>query len=77
MLTSTYSYNFPPGYMVGTIAEIVNNKSTNFYVLKVKPGARFYNLQQVFVIENLQYDEQIKLNKDTRSKLDDQKKTVK
>lgn len=74
VLTSTYSFNFPPGYLVGTIAEKVTDKSTNFYVLKVKPGAGFYNLQQVFIVENMQYDEQIKLNKDTRKKIEDPKK---
>lgn len=77
VLTSTYSYNFPPGYMLGTIAEVLTDKSTNFYVLKIKPGARFYNLQQVFVVENLQYDEQIKLNKDTKKKIEDPKNAKK
>jgi len=77
VLTSTYSYNFPPGYMVGTIAEVVTDKSTNFYILKIKPGAGFYNLQQVFVVENLQYSEQIKLNLDTRKKIEDPKNNKK
>lgn len=77
VLTSTYSFNFPPGYMVGTIAEVVTDKSTNFYVLKVKPGAGFYNIQQVFVVENLQYDEQIGLNKETRNKIENPKKNTK
>lgn len=73
VLTSVYSYNFPPGYMVGTIADVVTDKSTNFYILKIKPGAGFYNLQQVFVVENLQYIEQIKLNQETRKKIEDPK----
>jgi len=77
VLTSTYSYNFPPGYMVGTIAEVVTDKSTNFYILKIKPGAGFYNLQQVFVVENLQYSEQINLNLDTRKKIEDPKNNKK
>ena len=73
VLTSTYSYNFPPGYMVGTIAEVVTEKSTNFYILKIKPGANFYNIKQVFVVENLQYSEQITLNQETRKKIEDPK----
>lgn len=77
VLTSIYSYNFPPGYMVGTIDEKITDKSTNFYVLKIKPGARFYNLQQVFVVENLQYSEQIKLNQETRKKIEDPKNNKK
>ncbi|MBL7724352.1 MAG: rod shape-determining protein MreC [Chitinophagaceae bacterium] len=77
VLTSTYSFNFPPGYMVGTIAEVVTDKSTNFYVLKVKPGAKFYSLQQVFVVENLQYAEQIALNQEARKRIEDPKKNPK
>lgn len=73
VLTSSNSFNFPPGYMIGTIAEIVQDKSTNFYVLKVKTGANFYNLQQVFVFENIQYDEQTKLNEESRKKVEDPK----
>ena len=59
--------------MIGTIAEVITDKSTNFYVLKVKTAANFYNLQQVFVIENLQYDEQTKLNDATKKKIEDPK----
>ena len=77
VVTSTYSFNFPPGYMVGTIAEVVTDKSTNFYVLKVKPGAKFYSLQQVFVVENLQYAEQISLNQEARKRIEDPKKNPK
>lgn len=73
ILTSVNSFNFPPGYMVGTVAEIIQDKSTNFYVLKVKTGANFYNLQQVFVFENIQYDEQAKLNDESRKKVEDPK----
>jgi rod shape-determining protein MreC len=71
VLTGLYSYNFPPGKLIGTIAEIVDDKSTNFYVLRVKTAANFQNLQQVFVIENLQRDEQEQLDKDTRKKIDE------
>ncbi|MGC4037598.1 MAG: rod shape-determining protein MreC [Chitinophagaceae bacterium] len=73
IVTSNYSYNFPPGYMIGTVAEIVPDNSTTFYVLKVKTAANFYNLQQVFVIENLQRDEQVKLAADTKKKIEEKK----
>ena len=59
--------------MVGTVAEIVEDKSTNFYVLRVKPSANFQNLQQVFVVENLQREEQVILDKDTQKKIDESK----
>lgn len=73
LLTSANSFNFPPNFIIGTVAEIVADKSTNFYVLKVKTAANFYNVQQVFVIENSTYDEQVKLNETTKKKIDDPK----
>ncbi|MFI5133325.1 MAG: rod shape-determining protein MreC [Chitinophagales bacterium] len=74
VLTSTYSYNFPPGYMIGTVAGVIADNSTGFYVLKVKTAANFFNLQQVHVIENIQYDEQVKLFDDTKKKIEESKK---
>jgi len=71
VLTGINSYNYPPGWMIGTVSEVVEDKSTNFYVLRVKPFANFQNLQQVFVVENLQRDEQVNLDKATQKKVDD------
>ena len=75
VLTSTISFNFPPGYMVGTVANLKLDNTTGMYQLKLKTAANFYNLQQVHVIENLDYAEQLKLNQDTRKKIEDPKKT--
>lgn len=77
VLTSRVSFNFPPGYIVGTIADKKLDAATGMYMLKVKTAANFYNLQQVHVIMNLEYDEQIKLNQDTKKKIEEPKKTVK
>jgi rod shape-determining protein MreC len=74
LLTSSVSFNFPPGYMVGTIAEIKLDNTTGMYVLKVRTAADFYNLQQVHVIENTEYDEQTKLNTETKKKIEQVKK---
>lgn len=71
VVTGLYSYNFPPGLLIGTVAEIINEKSTNFYSLKIRTSTNFQNLQQVFVIENLQRSEQIELNKATHKKIDE------
>jgi rod shape-determining protein MreC len=71
VLTSIYSFNYPPGWIIGTISEVVEDKSTNFYVLRVTPSANFQNLQQVFVVENLQREEQLNLDKTTQKKVDD------
>jgi len=71
VLTGINSYNYPPGWMIGTVADIVEDKSTNFYVLRIKPSANFQNLQQVFVVENLQREEQVTLDKVTQKKVDE------
>lgn len=71
VLTGINSYNYPPGWMIGTVSEVVEDKSTNFYVLRVRPFANFQNLQQVFVVENLQREEQVALDRATQKKVDD------
>lgn len=70
IITGTYSLNIPPGKMVGTVAEIIPDNSTNFYVLKIRTAANFADLQQVFIVENLEYTEQSKLLEDTRKKVE-------
>ncbi len=71
VLTGINSYNYPPAWMIGTVADIVEDRSTNFYVLRIRPSANFQNLQQVFVIENLQREEQVALDKATQKKVDE------
>lgn len=66
VITSGYSLSFPPNVMVGTIAEIINDNSSNFYTLKIKPSTNFYNVEYVNVVENLQRDEQKKLEEAAR-----------
>ena len=70
VLTSRVSFNFPPGYMVGTVADIDLDNTTGMYLLKIKTAANFYNLQQVHVIENADYGEQVKLNQETKKKIE-------
>ena len=74
VLTSPYSYNYPPSFIVGTIASIAVDKSSGFYELKVRTAANFNSLQQVFVVENLQRDEQVGLLKDTEKKIEQEKR---
>ena len=74
VVSSRYSFNFPPGYPVGKVSSIVSDNSTNFYVLRVKPAAPFTNLLHVFVVENLQYSEQSKLDEETRKRIEDPKR---
>jgi rod shape-determining protein MreC len=75
IVTSRYSDKFPPGYMIGTIDEITVEKSTGTYILKIKTAVNFYNLQQVHVVENLIRNEQVQLDKDTKKKVEQPKKT--
>ena len=74
VVTSRYTYNFPPNYLIGTVAQITNDPATGFYLLKVKTAVNFSTIQQVFVVENLMRDEQLKLAADTEKKLEQQKK---
>ncbi|HEY0679160.1 MAG TPA: rod shape-determining protein MreC [Chitinophagaceae bacterium] len=65
-VVTSYSDRFPPGLVVGTVQDIVEDKSSNFYTLRLKPATNFFNLQYVYVIENLQREEQIKLEEATK-----------
>ena len=73
VVTSRFSYNFPPGYMIGTVADIKNDPATGFYILNIKTATNFNTVQQVFVVENLQREEQLQLEKETQKKIDQQK----
>ena len=73
VLTSIYSYNFPPGFMVGTIADVQTEKASGFYLLRLRTAVNFNSVQNVFVVENLQRAEQIQLEKDTDRKIENQR----
>ena len=60
------SYRFPQGILIGTILEIVEDKTTNFYTLKLKPATNFGTVEHATVIENLQAEEQKKLEEATK-----------
>ena len=68
VVTSPTSSLFPGNLMVGTIEEVMDDKSTNFYSLKVKPATNFFNIEYVYVIANTQYLEQKRLEDSTRKK---------
>ena len=73
VVTSRYSYNFPPNYLIGRIARITSDPATGFYMLQVQAAVNFSTIQQVFVVENLLREEQLKLSKDTETKMEQQK----
>jgi len=66
VVTSQNSYLFPQGIMVGTVAEIVDDKTSNFYSLRLKPATDFYKVEWVSVVENLGKEEQKKLEEATK-----------
>ena len=61
IVTSSYSDRFPQGILVGTVAEITADQSSNFYTLKLKTATNFYSVEYVQVVGNLQKEEQKKL----------------
>lgn len=61
IVTSQYGTFFPQGILIGTVTEIVDDKSSNFYTLKLKPATNFSSVEHAMVVENLQADEQKKL----------------
>jgi len=77
VVTSNVSDIFPPGIMVGTIAEIIDDKSSNFFILKLKTATNFSSLQFVYVLEDLQREEREKLEQNTREKLEEPNKKAK
>ena len=69
VLTTQISSLFPANLMVGTVYEIVPDNTSNFYILKIKPATNFSNIEYVYVVDNLQYDEQKRLEDSTRKKI--------
>jgi rod shape-determining protein MreC len=61
VLTSQLSDIYPPGIMVGTVQEVINNAGSSFYLLKLKTATNFYNVQHVTVIHDVQKDERLLL----------------
>jgi rod shape-determining protein MreC len=68
VLTPQISSLFPANLMVGTVAEIIPDNTSNFYTLKLRTATNFSTIEYVYVIDNLQFDEQKKLEDSTRKK---------
>lgn len=61
VLTSNYSANFPSHLVIGTVAAINSEPSSNFYLIKVKCATNFYTLRYVNLIANARFAEQTAL----------------
>jgi rod shape-determining protein MreC len=57
IISSGFSTSIPKGMMMGLIDEVKSDKSTNNHLIKFKTAANFYNIEFVYVIENLQSEE--------------------
>jgi rod shape-determining protein MreC len=66
VVTSNISSLFPPDILVGTVAEIVENKASNFYTLRLKTATNFYSVEHVMVVENVLREEQKRLEAATK-----------
>jgi rod shape-determining protein MreC len=67
VITSQYS-DFPPGVMIGIIEKIISEQSSNNYLLQIRPANDFSRLQNVFVVSNLQRNEQLELENRLKKK---------
>src|SRR4030095_4345998 len=67
VITSQYATRFPPT-VIGTVYNVVEDQSTNFYTLTIRPATNFFSLQNVYVVENLQAEEQKQLEEATKKK---------
>jgi rod shape-determining protein MreC len=76
VVTSIYSYNYPPGFLIGRIDRIQTDQASGFYILRLRTSVNFNAIQQVFIVENLQRTEQLALDEETKRKIDQQKKTT-
>jgi len=61
VFTSGFTPTFPYGLMIGTVTEVIPDKSSNNYFITLRSSANFYNLQYVYAIDNLQKEEMDKL----------------
>lgn len=66
VITSGFSDKFPFGLLIGTVKEIISDRTSSTYTMKVQTAANFYNLQYVNVINNLQKDEPQQLLKSVK-----------
>lgn len=64
ILTSTYAKY--PYLLVGTVAGIDADPSSNFFTIKLRPATNFSAIQYVYLVDNVLFGEQAKLEEDTK-----------
>ena len=56
IISSGFSTAFPKGMKIGNVEVVYKEKSTNFFRVKFRTSCNFYNLQYVYLIENVDQD---------------------
>jgi len=56
IITSGNSSTFPKGMLIGYVTEVIPEKSSNNYLIRLKTAADFHSLQYVYVIDNKQQE---------------------
>jgi rod shape-determining protein MreC len=69
IVTSEISQRFPPNVTVGTVYDIVDDKSINFYTLRIRLATNFSSVEYVYVTTNTQIGEQKNLEDSTIKKI--------
>ncbi len=68
VVTSGFTERFPYGLLIGRITEIVSDKKSNTYTLKIKTAVNFYNVQYMYIINNILKEEPMQLLKKVQNK---------
>lgn len=54
VVTTNLSPTFPPGCLIGFVDEVMPDKTTNHYLIRVRTVVNFFNVQYVYAIDNLE-----------------------
>ncbi|MBW7846416.1 MAG: rod shape-determining protein MreC, partial [Bacteroidia bacterium] len=68
VITRGFSDRFPAGLLIGYVKDIINDKTSATYTLRISPAANFENLQYAYVMNNLQKEEPQQLMKKVKTK---------
>lgn len=68
IITSGFTPQYPKGILIGTVMKVEQDKSSSTFLVSVKPATNFYNIQYVYVLNNLQLDELRQLEEKMKKK---------
>ena len=57
IISSGFSTSFPRGMLIGFVEEVIAEKSTNNFMIRLRSAANFYDLEFVYAIDNKEADE--------------------